>query len=159
MQFIATNAMATIPDEYNPVVIEPPSSFSERVVDLTKVVEVAKQQRKNIWLYLGAADCPPCRKYHEFLRANFNELKDDYSKYIIVDIRTWVKGPELKFKVGDKTYTYKEFNDATGSYKVSYRYPHYWALSPELKSVKELHPNEGILKRVEDHLEFIRMSY
>lgn len=154
--FPATNAMATIPDEYNPIVIEPPASSSERLIDLTKAIELARQQNKNIWLYLGAADCPPCRKYKDFLHSHFNELKDVYAKYLVVDIRTWINGPELKFKVGEKTYTYKEFNDITGSYKAAYRYPHFWALAPELKSVKELHPSENILKNVEDHLDFVR---
>ena len=92
-------AHAAIPNDYAPVVVEAPFSLRERVFDLTSALETAKSTGKPIFLYLGAKDCPPCLEYKRFLSDHRSELKEAFSEVVVVDIRTWLRGPSMYLKV------------------------------------------------------------
>ena len=131
----ALHARAEIPEEYQPIIIKPPFSFSERLIDLSVAVEKANSDNKALYIYLGAEDCPPCRTYKNFLFENRSALKEAFDNVILVDIRTWLKGPTLIFKVGEKKYSFAEFNALVGDNNKSLSYPYFWFISPTLKQL------------------------
>jgi hypothetical protein len=66
----APMAAAQIPDAFRPMVVEPPMSLTERRFDLTAAIQRARAEKKLLFVYLGARDCPYCVQYEKFLRAN-----------------------------------------------------------------------------------------
>lgn len=81
-------AIAGIPDNYSPIAIEPPFSFSERLIDLTPAITKAKRDGKPILIYMGAQDCPPCKQYEQFLEQNHSALASTYESLVVVDVRS-----------------------------------------------------------------------
>lgn len=156
LAFWVLQVRAEIPEEYQPIIIKPPFSFSERLVDLTAAVDKANLENKPLYIYLGAEDCPPCRTYKIFLSKNHLALKDAYERVILVDIRTWLKGPDLVFKVGEKSYSFTEFNSLVGDTNKTLTYPYFWLISPVLKQLKQLPQRSGIYLQVEKQLEILR---
>lgn len=138
LAILSTHAHADIPDEYKPIVVKPPFSFSERLLDISMAVERASAENKPLYIYLGASDCPPCRDYENFLSKNFPVLKEAFSQAIVVDIRTWLKGPDLVFKIGEKRYSFTEFKTLVGDTNKVLTYPYYWYISPTMKQLKQL---------------------
>jgi thiol-disulfide isomerase/thioredoxin len=149
-------ASAAIPDEYNPVVVEVPFSFSERVIDLSPATAKAKKEDKALYIYLGASDCPPCKLYFHFLKSNRETLKPGFDKVVLVDIRTWLKGPTLIFKVDDKRYTFDEFKALVGDSNKLLTYPYYWYVTPSLRQLKQLPQGSAYYLSVEKQLEILR---
>lgn len=139
LALLSFQACADIPDVYQPVVIRPPFSLSERLIDLSDALEKARRESKPLYIYLGAADCPPCRDYGIFLSNNYTALKDAFDKVVVVDIRTYIKGPELVFKIGDARYSFSQFKSFVGDKNSFLIYPYYWLISQEtLKQIKQL---------------------
>lgn len=150
-------AHAGIPDMYKPVPVEPPFSFSERVIDLNPAIKLAQAQNKPLFIYMGATDCPPCVDYQRFLEKHAATLVDVYSKFVVVDIRTWIKGPVLKFRVGDSSYKYHDFNELVGAAKAQFLFPHFWMLSSDMKLIKKLPPNVSPFLELENHKALLSM--
>lgn len=153
----ASSTFAKIPSAYRPIIVEPPFSFSERVVDLTDAIAKANRESKPLYVYLGAEDCPPCREYTAFLDKNLESLKDAFDRVVIVDVRTWLKGPKLIFKAGDKRYSFEEFTAAVGDKNKILTYPFYWLLSPALQQIKQLPQGARHYLNVEKQLEILRL--
>ena len=152
---LVQNAYADIPSEYEPLVVSPPFNFSERLVDLTPAFEKAKLLKKPMFVYLGAADCPPCKDYTNFLNKNKDEMKPALSKYVIVDIRTWLRGAKLIFQVNDKKYTFDEFKAQVGDSNNTLSYPYWWLLNTEMKQIKQLPRGSSNFTNVENHIRLI----
>jgi hypothetical protein len=134
----APPARAEIPAPYQPIVVEAPFSFTKRVFDLTDAVERSKQENKPLYVVLGAKDCGPCKLYQKFLQDNHEQLAPGFSRVLVVDIRTWLTGPALSFRIGDNNYTVAEFKALVGDRNKSLSYPAFWLLSPELRQLKQL---------------------
>jgi len=155
---IVQTAYAALPDDYQPLVVKPPLSFSERVIDLTPAFEKAKKLNKPMLVYLGAADCPPCKNYTLFLESHKDEMKPVLAKVVLVDIQTWLKGPKLIFKIADKRYSFDEFNVLVGDPNRILLYPSWWLLTPEGKQVRQLPRNTSKFTFVESHINLLRKS-
>jgi thiol-disulfide isomerase/thioredoxin len=110
----SASAIARIPAAFDPIVVEAPFSFSEREFDLTPAFERARAQQKPLYVYLGANDCPPCHEYTRFLEANAQQLQPYFAKVVVVDIRSWLKGPKIVFKIYGKAYSPKQFQRFVG---------------------------------------------
>jgi len=149
---ITGRASADIPTEYGPIVIEPPLSLTQRVFDLTDAVTKAKSEGKPLFVHLTAKDCPPCQEYGRFLKAKHAELAGAFSKVVVLNLRTWLKGPKLVFRVGDRSYTFEQFKQLVGDKNERLVYPYYWLLSPELKQIKQLPWGTKHYMTVEGHL-------
>ncbi|MFL5578958.1 MAG: thioredoxin family protein [Gemmatimonadaceae bacterium] len=144
-------AAAGIPDPFRPMVVDAPFAMSERRFDLNPAIAKARAEKKLLFVYLGASDCPYCVAYERFLRAHTQALLPVYERYVVVDIRTWLKGPKPTFLVGDRTYTFGDFNTAVGDRgPKSPRYPYFWILTPELKA-KALPRGDGFYSDVGEH--------
>jgi len=150
-------AQAKIPEEYKPIVVEAPFSFSERLFDLTSVVEQANRESKPIYIYLGAEDCPPCKEYYRFLQTNHDKLKTGFDKVLVVDIRTWLRGRAIVFKIGDVRYTVGEFKSKVGDANGILSYPYFWLLSPSLIQLKQLPRGLSNFTSIEKQLEILQL--
>ena len=156
MALFVNNVFAEIPSEYQATTIRPPFSFSERVFDLTQVIAQAKSEKKNILVYLGAQDCPPCHEYSKFLKQNFSELKDNFSKVIFVEFDTWLKGPQIVIRIDGRDQTIKDFFVQAGDDKFRLFYPSFWLITPDAKLVKKLPKGIIGLTTVEATREMLR---
>ena len=156
--FVTSFVHAEIPNNYQPMVVVAPFSFSERVFDLTPALEESKKSKKPILLYFGAADCPPCKVYTAFLKDKTSELQPHFSNYVVVDIRTWLKGGKIYFQVGDKKLTAKEFLVHIGDDNMDLRYPSWWMLDHNAKVVKQLPRGINNYTNVENHKQLLSMK-
>lgn len=144
-------ALAQIPDSFRPVVVEAPFAMGERRFDLTPAIARARAEKKLLFVYLGARDCPYCVQYEKFLRANTDALLPVYSRHVVVDIRTWLRGPDPYFQVGDRKYSFGEFNTVVGDRgRQRPSYPYFWLLTPDLKA-KELPRGTQLFRDLEQH--------
>ena len=144
-------AAAQIPDPFRPLVVEAPFALSERRFDLNPAIAKARAEKKLLFVYLGARDCPYCVQYERFLRANIDALLPVYSRHVVVDIRTWLKGPDPAFLAGGRKYSFGEFNAVVGDRgPKSPRYPYFWLLTPDLKA-KPLPNGTRLFSSVEEH--------
>jgi len=153
---LANNVLAEIPSEYQAITVRPPFSFSERVFDITPVVTKAKTENKNIFVYLGAQDCPPCHEYSKFLKQNFNELKNDFGKVIFLELDTWLKGAQIVIRNDGRDQKIKEFFVQAGDDKFVLFYPSFWLITPDLKIVKKLPKSIIGLTTIEATRELLR---
>lgn len=155
--FVAMSAHAAIPDSYAPWVVEAPFSLLERVFDLTPAVQTAQKNGQALFIYLGAADCPPCVQYKQFLKQNAAELKPAFANMVVVDIRTWLRGPTMVLKINDQRLSFKQFKTMVGDSTTSLLYPSFWLLSPDLKQIKQLPSGASNYLSVEQHLEILKL--
>ena len=63
-----------IPPAYQPLVVEPQLGPGRSEFDLGPALARAKRENKRLYVYLGAEDCPYCRRYEAFLARNAGEL-------------------------------------------------------------------------------------
>jgi thioredoxin-related protein len=156
--FLVLSANAAIPDDYTPVVVEAPFSLRERVFDLMPAIESSRKTGKPLFIYLGAKDCPPCLQYKKFLASHRSELKEAFSELVVVDIRTWLRGPTMYVKFDDKRLTFNQFKTLVGDTSKNLVFPSFWLLSPELKQIKELPSGVKDFLSVDQHLEILKIS-
>ncbi|WP_458232799.1 hypothetical protein [Roseateles sp. P5_E8] len=150
-------AHAAIPSDYEPTVVEAPFSFSERVFDLSPALLRAEREHKGLYIYLGAKDCPPCRAYEVFLSQHRAELLPAFRNLVFVDLRTWVRGPDIKFKVGDKLYAFQEFRQKVRDSNKGWSYPYFWLVDPALKRLKKMPVGSDNYLTVDKQLEVLRL--
>lgn len=134
----AAHARADIPSSYQALVPQPPFSFTQRLFDLTPAFEQARAQNKPVFVYLGASDCPPCVDYTKFLDRQRDALKPAFDGVVLVDLRTWLRGPSVKLALDGKQYTVAEFKAMVGDQNPGFSYPWFWLLSPGGKQLKQL---------------------
>lgn len=157
MGLFVFTTQAAIPSDYSPVVVEAPFSLRERVFDLTPAVASSKTSGKPLFIYLGAKDCPPCIEYKRFLSRHQAELKSAFSEVIVVDIRTWLRGPTMYLTVDDKRMTFNQFKTLVGDTSKTLVFPSYWLLSPELKQLKQLPSGVADYLNVNLHLDILKI--
>jgi thiol-disulfide isomerase/thioredoxin len=155
---LMNNAHADIPEDYQPMVIYPPTAFTERVFDLTSVFARANKENKPIFFYIGAKDCAPCKLYEQYLSKNQDELLPIYSQFIVADLRTWLRGPAIKFKVGNAVMTYAEFMIKIENYPAKQLvYPSIWILSPS-GSIYQSYTGTTLMDNTQGHLANLQES-
>ena len=144
----ALAAHATIPDAFGPVVAE---AARDGTVDLNPAIARARAERKPLLIYLGAHDCPYCRQYDRFTRSHQAALLAAYSRYVVVDIRTSLRAPGPFFRVGDRRYSFAEFQSVVGD-RGSKRafFPYFWLVTPELKA-REIPRGSAFFRDLREH--------
>lgn len=123
---------AKIPDAFNPIVIEPKVVDSKRFVDLRPVLALARETNKPIFIYIGAGDCPPCRVFNNMLHRNMDELSPALDKWVVVDIRTWIRGPKFEWQIDGRKITTAEFFQILGYTRQS-AFPTYLLFNQDFK--------------------------
>jgi len=131
-------ARAEIPDLYAPIVPPAAFSFTQRLFDLDPAFARARQLDKPLFIYLGASDCPPCVDYVKFLDTHHAAMKPVLDSVVVVDLRTWLRGPKVALQLGGKTYTVEEFKALVGDHNPGFSYPWFWLLTPQGRQLRQL---------------------
>jgi hypothetical protein len=152
---------AGIPPDYSPIVIEPSVKDGRTEFDLSAAQSRAKREKKRLYVYLGANDCPYCRIYETFLRDHTHELVPEFARdYLVVDLRSSlsVRSAALYFKVGAQSFDYKGFMEKLGDERVRMLvYPSVWLFDPELKPLMQMPAGTGTFQTVPEQLEILRL--
>jgi thiol-disulfide isomerase/thioredoxin len=113
---LAGSAMAALPPAYAPLVLQPTGLPERAEFDLTAAVAQARREGKRLYVYLGASDCPFCRRYEAFLAKNADELRPHFAGWLIVDLRSSlrVQADRLHIRVGSQSLPYAEFQRSIG---------------------------------------------
>jgi thiol-disulfide isomerase/thioredoxin len=160
----ALAAAATgIPAAYSPVVIEPTGAPAWAEFDLTAVQARAKKENKRLYVYLGASDCPYCRKYEAFLNQNAAELVPQFQshKYLIVDLRSSLSmhASKVLIRVGATSLPYADFQRSIGDVRARLLvYPSVWLFDADLKPLMQMPAGTGTFQTVPEQLEILRLE-
>jgi hypothetical protein len=150
-----------IPADYAPLVVEPNLKDGRVEFDLTAAQNRARREKKRLYVYLGAHDCPYCRIYERFLRENAHELAPEFARdYLVVDLRSSLsaKAERLYFKVGTESFGYKSFMERIGDERARMLvYPSVWLFDPELKPLMQMPAGAGTFQTVPEQLEILRL--
>ena len=155
----ATHALG-IPAAYAPIVVEPSTTAERSEFDLTAPLARAQRENKRLYVYLGANDCPYCRRYEAFLDKNAAELVPHFRPYLVVDLRSSLstQATRLFIRVGAKSLPYAEFqrsiNDERARMLV---YPSVWLLDPQLKPLMQMPAGTGTFQTVPEQLEILQL--
>jgi len=152
---------AGIPPDYAPMVVEPSVGDGKTEFDLTPAQIRARREKKRMYVYLGANDCPYCRLYEAFLRQNAGELVPEFAReYLIVDLRSSlsVKAAGLFFKVGGQSLDYKSFMQKLGDERERMLvYPSVWLFDTEMKPLMQMPAGTGTFQTVPEQLEILHL--
>lgn len=157
----AAGAATGIPGAYAPVVIEPVGAPAKTEFDLTAVVERARREGKWLYVYLGARECPYCRKYEAFLDKHAEELVPHFSRYIVVDLRSSlaVGADTLYFRIAGTSKAYVPFMQSIGDERARRLvYPSVWLLDAQLKPLMQMPAGTGTFQTVPEQLEILRLE-
>ena len=155
-----------IPAAYSPIVIEPlidPASggTAGRVeFDLTAAQARAQREGKRLYVYLGASDCPYCRRYEAFLEKNADELVPHFKPYLVVDLHSSLSttAGRLYIRVGNKSLPYAEFQQSLGDERARMLvYPSVWLLDAQMKTLMPMPAGTGTFQTVPEQIEILQL--
>ena len=151
---------AGIPSAYAPIVVEPANTAERSEFDLTAALARAQRENKRLYVYLGANDCPYCRRYEAFLEKNAAELAPHFKPYLIVDLRSSLAtvARRLYIRVGAKSLPYAEFQQSIHDERARMLvYPSVWLLDSQLKSLMQMPAGTGTFQTVEEQVEILQL--
>ena len=155
-------AVAGLPSAYAPIVIEPAGAPARYEFDLTAALARARRENRRLYVYLGASDCPYCRKYEAFLNRNAKVLVPEFAaQYIVVDLRSAlsVTANLLYIRIGDRTLPYADFQRAIGDERARMLvYPSVWMLDQDALPLMQMPAGTGTFQTVAEQLEILRLE-
>jgi thiol-disulfide isomerase/thioredoxin len=156
------DASAVFPAPYQPMVIKPSGGPERFEFDLTAALAQAKAQNKRLYVYLGASDCPYCRKYEAFLNKNASELVPHFAKdYLVVDLQSQLSANAAKLfvRVGNSSLPYADFQRSIGDERARQLvYPSVWLLDGKAKPLMQMPAGTGTFETVSEQLEILRLE-
>ena len=159
---VAAACWAGVPTPYAPTVVTPIGAPQRWEFDLTAAFKRAETERKRLYVYLGADECPFCRAYEAFLGKNSHELVPHFTKdYVVIDLRSSLKaqGDKLFFRVGDKVLNYTDFQRSLGDERARQLvYPNVWLLDNKGKMLMQMPAGAGTFQTVAEQLEILRLE-
>lgn len=159
---LAGAAHAGLPAPYQARVVQPSGAPERYEFDLTPALREAKAQHKRLYVYLGASDCPFCRRYEAFLDKNATELVPHFAKdWIVVDLRSKlsVHSDKLWFRTGMRALPYTDFMRAIGDERVRQLvYPSVWLFDADAKPLMQMPAGTGTFETVPEQLEILRLE-
>jgi thiol-disulfide isomerase/thioredoxin len=154
-------AWAGVPRPYGAMVVEPVMAGGHAEFDLSAALARARREGKWLYVYLGATDCPYCRKYEAFLDQNATELVPHFAKkYLVVDLRSAlsVTSKALYIKVGATSLPYAEFQNSLGDERARMLvYPSVWLLDGTPKPLMQMPAGTGTFQTVAEQLEILQL--
>jgi len=155
-------AAAGFPARYAPVVVQPQGVPQRYEFDLSAVLERAAREHKRLYVYLGANDCPFCRKYEAFLDKSADELLPHFAKdWIVVDLRSSlsVQADRLWFRIGRQAWPYPEFMRKLGDERERQLvYPSVWLFDASARPLMQMPAGTGTFETVPEQLEILRLE-
>ena len=156
------SAAAAFPDAYKPTPVQAGGLPKRHEFDLTAALKRAQREHKRLYVYLGASDCPFCRRYEAFLQRHADELAPHFAKdYLVFDLRSSlsVTADKLYFRIGDKSLPYAEFMRAIGDERVRMLvYPSVWLFDGHAKPLMQMPAGTGTFETVPEQLEILRLQ-
>jgi thioredoxin-related protein len=151
-----------LPPSYGATVIQPQGLPDRWEFDLGPALQRARAEKKRLYVYLGANDCPFCRKYEAFLDKNADALLPHFAKeWLLYDLRSSLKvqADRLHFRIGEQSWTYADFMRRIGDERVRQLvYPSVWLLDPEGKPLMQMPAGTGTFETVPEQLEILRLE-
>ena len=131
--------------------------------DITPALERARREGRWLYLYLGAGDCPYCRRYEKFLGDNASALVPHFRpKYMVVELKVptlQLPAKELHFRIGDKRWAYGDFMRFLGDERARMLvYPSVWLLDATPKPLMQMPAGTGTFETVDEQLEILRLE-
>ena len=155
-------AVAGIPAAYAPIVVMPVGTPQRYEFDLTAALARAQRERKRLYVYLGADNCPFCRKYEAFLDRNAVELTPHFAKdYLVVDLRSTLsaQASRLYLRIGEVSLSYADFQSSIGDERARVLvYPSVWLLNGAAKPLMQMPAGAGTFETVPEQLEILRLE-
>ena len=155
-------AVAVFPAPYQPTAVQPAGTPQRPEFDLTAALQRARREHKRLYVYLGASDCPFCRRYEAFLQRHADELAPHFAKdYLVVDLRSSlsVTADKLYFRIGDKSQPYYDFMRTLGDERVRMLvYPSVWLFDGNAKPLMQMPAGTGTFETVPEQLEILRLQ-
>jgi thiol-disulfide isomerase/thioredoxin len=151
-----------IPGAYAPMNLAPALAPGRTEFDLGPALERARREKRPLYLYLGAPDCPYCRRYEKFLADNAAKLAPHFGKYLVVQLKVpslQVTARELHFRIGGEAWNYPDFMRRLGDERVRLLvYPSVWLLDSTPKPLMQMPAGTGTFETVEEQLEILRLE-
>jgi thiol-disulfide isomerase/thioredoxin len=158
----ASLAVAGIPAAYAPIVVMPVGTPQRYEFDLTAALSRAQRERKRLYVYLGADNCPFCRKYEAFLDRSASELAPHFAKdYLVVDLRSTLSAvaSRLYIRIGEVSLPYADFQRSIGDERARQLvYPSVWLLNGAAKPLMQMPAGAGTFETVPEQLEILRLE-
>ena len=158
-----STAHAALPAPYNPLVLQPAGTPDRFEFDLTAALAQARRERKKLYVYLGASDCPFCRRYEAFLARNADALVPQFNQhnYLIVDLRSSLSASATKLfiRIGAMSLAYADFQRSIGDERARLLvYPSVWLLDAQAKPLMQMPAGTGTFETVAEQLEILRLE-
>jgi thioredoxin-related protein len=155
-------AKAAFPTAYAPVTVQATGQPERQEFDLTPALQRAGREGKRLYVYLGAHDCPFCRRYEAFLARHADELVREFAKdYIVVDLRSSlsIRAERLYFRVGERSLPYAEFMRSIGDERERQLvYPSVWLFDARAKPLMQMPAGTGTFETVAEQIEILRLE-
>jgi len=156
-------AAAALPERYAAIVVQPAGGPDRAEFDLTPALERARRERKRLYVYLGASDCPYCRRYEAFLARHADELVPQFARhhYLLVDLRSSLStgADKLHLRIGGKALPYADFQRSIGDERARLLvYPSVWLLDAQGKPLMQMPAGTGTFETVPEQLEILRLE-
>ncbi len=155
------SAQAALPAAYAAIVVEPTGGPDRAEFDLDVALQRARAENKSLYVYLGARDCPFCRRYEAFLAKNAAALVPHFrARYLVVDLRSalLLQAPKLFFRVGGRSLNYTELMREMGDERVRLLvYPSVWLLDGQARPLMQMPAGTGTFETVEEQIEILRL--
>ncbi|HEY6134697.1 MAG TPA: thioredoxin family protein [Rubrivivax sp.] len=159
---VAMPGHAALPAAYAPLVVEAKGLPERAEFDLSAALRRADREHKSLYIYLGAHDCPFCRRYEAFLEKNATELAPHFAaKYIVVDLRSAlsIQAPRLFFRHGARSLPYADFLREMGDERARRLvYPSVWLLDAKARPLMQMPAGTGTFETVEEQMEILRLQ-
>ena len=157
-----TAAAAGVPAPYSPIVIQPTGAPARHEFDLSAALARARRENKRLYVYLGAHNCPYCRRYEAFLDQNAAELVPHFAaQYIVVDLRSSlsVTAVLLFIRIGERSLPYADFQRSIGDERARMLvYPSVWLFGQDAKPLMQMPAGTGTFQTVPEQLEILRLE-
>jgi thiol-disulfide isomerase/thioredoxin len=156
------SSLAVMPAAYKAQVIEAQGLPERYEFDLTTALNQARKENRRLYVYLGARDCPFCRKYEAFLDKNAGELAPLFveKKYIVVELRSAlsVQANRLFIRIGKNSRAYADFQRDIGDERARQLvYPSVWLLDANAKPLMQMPAGTGTFETVEEQIEILNL--
>ncbi len=159
--FAVPAAWAGMPAPYGPIVVAPTGLPQRYEFDLTPALRRAQSENKRLYVYLGADNCPFCRKYEAFLAAHAGELVPPFAKdYLVVDLRSSlsVQADRLHLRIGEAMLRYPDFQRSIGDERARQLvYPSVWLFDTKGKTLMQMPAGTGTFETVPEQLEILNL--
>jgi thiol-disulfide isomerase/thioredoxin len=155
-------AAAAFPAPYAPIVVQPVAVAQGQEFDITAALRRARAENKRLYVYLGASDCPYCRRYEAFLDRHAAELVPHFAQqYLVVDLRSElaIQASQLYIRVNASSLPYADFQRSIGDERARLLvYPSVWLLDVNAKPLMQMPAGTGTFETVAEQLEILRLE-